>query len=195
MSALLYRLLFPALWVGWAAYWVVSARALKSNVRKESALSRAQHGVPLAIAGILLWSDKVPWQPLNEPLFPWAPWQFYVAALITAAGLGFAVWARMHIGTNWSATVTLKEDHELVTTGPYSLVRHPIYTGLLTAIIGSALARDEWRGVLAILIAWAAIWRKLRLEEKWMLEVFGESYSAYYRRVPALIPFMRGSAK
>jgi protein-S-isoprenylcysteine O-methyltransferase Ste14 len=70
----------------------------------------------------------------------------------------------MHIGTNWSGIVTIKQGHELVTTGPYALVRHPIYSGLLLAFIGSAMARGEWRGVLAVLIAFLALWRKLRLE-------------------------------
>ena len=73
-------------------------------------------------------------------------------------------------------------------TGPYALVRHPIYTGLLLAFIGTAFARGEWRGVLAVVIAWAALWRKLRLEERWMREQFGERYIEYSRRVPALVP-------
>jgi protein-S-isoprenylcysteine O-methyltransferase Ste14 len=137
----------------------------------------------------LLWGDRVPLAILNQRLFPWSPWQFWVAAIITAAGMLFTVWARIHIGRNWSGVVTIKEGHELIDTGPYALVRHPIYTGLLVAIFGSALARGEWRGVLAVLIAWAALWRKLRLEERWMIERFGEQYEAYRRRVPALIPF------
>jgi protein-S-isoprenylcysteine O-methyltransferase Ste14 len=96
----------------------------------------------------------------------------------------------VHIGTNWSGTVTIKQGHELVTTGPYALVRHPIYTGLLLALAGSALARGEWRGALAVLIALLALWRKLRLEEHWMREQFGEAYRAYSRRVAALVPFI-----
>ncbi len=133
----------------------------------------------------------MPGPVLNERLFPWAPWEFWTAALVTAAGLGFAVWARLHLGRNWSGTVTLKQSHELITTSPYSLVRHPIYTGLLIAFLGSAMARGEWRGVLAVAIAWVALWRKLRLEERWMRDLFGEQYAAYQQRVPALIPFSK----
>ena len=96
----------------------------------------------------------------------------------------------MHIGRNWSGTVTFKEGHELVTTGPYALVRHPIYTGLLLAFIGSAVGRGEWRGVLAVFIAFLALWRKLRLEERWMREQFGDAYDAYARRVAALVPYL-----
>jgi len=140
---------------------------------------------------MLLWVDKAPGRFLNVRLLPWAPWEFWVAAAVTTAGFGFAVWARLHIGRNWSGTVTLKENHELITTGPYAIVRHPIYTGLLLAVVGSALARGEWRGVVAVLVTWLALWRKFRLEEAWMLELFGEQYAAYRRRVPALVPFSR----
>jgi protein-S-isoprenylcysteine O-methyltransferase Ste14 len=103
----------------------------------------------------------------------------------------FTVWARVYLGGNWSGIVTIKHDHELIASGPYAIVRHPIYTGLLVAFIGSAVARGEWRGVLAVLIAWMALWRKLRLEERWMAERFGQQYEAYCRRVPALVPFWK----
>jgi protein-S-isoprenylcysteine O-methyltransferase Ste14 len=191
MLNLAYRFLFPAMWLAWAAYWWLSSRSVKATAREEAFASRLLHVVPLLAALALLWADKVPGQWLSERLFPWAPWEFWTTALVTAIGLGFAVWARLHIGRNWSGTVTIKQDHELVATGPYGIVRHPIYTGLLLAIAGSALARGEWRGVVAFAIAWAALWRKLVLEEKWMLELFGEQYAEYRSRVPALIPFKR----
>ena len=110
--------------------------------------------------------------------------------VVTALGLGLSVWARVHIGGNWSAIVTIKRDHALVRDGPYRYVRHPIYTGILLAFVGSALARDEWRGVLATAIAFAALWRKLRLEELWLTEVFGDEYRRYRNEVRALIPFV-----
>jgi protein-S-isoprenylcysteine O-methyltransferase Ste14 len=94
------------------------------------------------------------------------------------------------LGRNWSGIVTLKENHELITQGPYNLVRHPIYTGLLVAFLGSALARGQWRGLIAVAIVFWALWRKLRLEERWMREQFGEQYVAYSKRVSALIPYV-----
>ena len=121
-------------------------------------------------------------------MFPWAPWSFWAATLIIAIGLLFAVWARIHLGRNWSGSVTIKQEHELITSGPYAIVRHPIYTGLLLALIGTAMARAEWRGLLAVLIATAALWRKFRVEERWMTEQFGQQYKAYGARVPALVP-------
>lgn len=158
---------------------------------REKLGSRLLHVVPLLLAIELLWANRVPVTFLNDRMFPWAPWEFWLAALMTVSGLGFTVWARLHIGRNWSGTVTIKQSHDLVTTGPYSFVRHPIYTGLLLAFVGSAIARDEWRGVVAVVIAWMALWRKFRLEEWWMLELFGEQYTTYRQRVPALIPFTR----
>ena len=178
------------MWATWAAYWWVAASGTKQTVRREPWESRLLHVLPLIVAGWLVWSEHVPGSLLNERIFPWTPWIFGVAALITAAGLMFAVWARVHLGRNWSGTITIKQDHDLIDSGPYAIVRHPIYTGLLTALTGTALARGEWRGLLAVLIAWIALRRKLQVEERWMAERFGAQYEAYSRRVPALVPKM-----
>jgi protein-S-isoprenylcysteine O-methyltransferase Ste14 len=113
---------------------------------------------------------------------------FWVGAVITTAGLLYTVWARMHLKGNWSGTVTIKADHELITSGPYAITRHPIYTGLLAAFLGSAIADGEVRGALAFVIAFAALWRKLRLEERWLSEQFPVTYQTYAGRVAALIP-------
>ncbi len=187
---ILYRYLFPAMWLSWAAYWWASSRNVKSAVRHESPASRLSHIGPLVLAAILLSMPNLPVCFLGERFLPLATLPFGVAAALTAAGLLFTVWARGYLGANWSATVTIKEDHELIVSGPYALVRHPIYTGLLVAFVGSALAIGEWRGVLAVALASLALWRKLRLEERWMRQEFGEEYRAYCRRVPALIPFI-----
>lgn len=188
--ATIYRSLFPAMWLCWVAYWWLASRHVKPTERHEPAGSWLLHVLPLLFAAWLLWVERVPGSFLNERLFPWAPWEFWVAAFITAVGLLFTVWARVHLGRNWSGTVTIKQAHELITTGPYAMVRHPIYTGLLVAFAGSAFARGEWRGLLAVAIVWAALWRKLRLEERWMVERFGEQYMAYSRRAAALVPFL-----
>jgi protein-S-isoprenylcysteine O-methyltransferase Ste14 len=185
---LVYRFLLPGMWLAWVFYWLWASRNAKPVERRETIMSRLLHVLPLSLVVALLGSQRTPVAALNERLFPWAPWEFWMAASITAAGLLFAVWARVHLGRNWSISVTIKQSHELVNAGPYALVRHPIYTGLLIAIVGSAMERGDWRAVLAVLIAWAALWRKLRLEERWMTEQFGERYVAYCRRVPALVP-------
>ena len=185
-----YRYLFPVLWLCWAAYWWGSSRNVKVTLRHESLPSRLSHIGPLVLAVLLLSLPKMPIPVLGEPFVPTAAWVLHVAAGLTAGGLVFAVWARRYLGTNWSAIVTVKQGHELITSGPYALVRHPIYTGLLLALVGSALAVGEWRGVIAVALASSALWRKLRLEERWMRQQFGAVYQEYCRRVPALIPFV-----
>jgi protein-S-isoprenylcysteine O-methyltransferase Ste14 len=143
------------------------------------------------IAGMLLWAPGVPLVPwLDARFVPLTTWAFRGGAAVAVAGFLFTVWAREHLGRNWSGIVTVKQDHELVVTGPYALVRHPIYTGLLLAFAGTALARSEWRGVSAVVIASLALWRKLTLEERWMQEQFAQQYRAYKHRVAALVPFV-----
>jgi len=178
------------LWVAWIAYWWISARNVKQTIRHESVGSRLTHIIPLTVAAWLIAAPKLPGDALSGRLLPATLTVYLIGTAITAAGLGFSVWARVHLGRNWSGTVTLKEGHELIRSGPYRLVRHPIYTGLLLAFAGSALARGEWRGVLAFAITLAALWRKLRLEERWMEETFGEAYARYRAEVAALIPFV-----
>jgi protein-S-isoprenylcysteine O-methyltransferase Ste14 len=187
---LLYDNLFPAMWMAWALYWWARSRHVKPVARRESLVSRLLHIGPLLIAILLLWVPRVPFAFLDERILAWTESVFWIGAALTAAGLLFTVWARVHLGTNWSGTVTIKKGHELITSGPYALVRHPIYTGLLLAFAGSALARDELRGILAFVLVLWALWRKLRNEERWMREQFGEAYSTYARRVAALIPFV-----
>jgi protein-S-isoprenylcysteine O-methyltransferase Ste14 len=102
--------------------------------------------------------------------------------------VAFAIWARVTLGRNWSASVMQKSGHELITSGPFFYVRHPIYTGMLAGLLGPALAIGEWRGVLAVVISWLALWRKYRLEERFMVDLFGTQYLDYRRKVPALVP-------
>ena len=190
VTSALYRHLIPAMWIAWAAYWWISSRAVKANVRRDTPLSRLAYHGPLVLAALLLMGRIAPVPLLEERFVPQAPWLFIVAAALTGAGILFSVWARRHLGAYWSATVTIKEGHQLITTGPYAIVRHPIYTGLLLALVGTALAVGEWRGVVAVALAAVSIYPKIRLEERWMREQFGEKYRAYCQHVPALIPFV-----
>jgi len=187
---LVYRYAFPTMWLTWMIYWWAASRNVKSTVRRESLASRLSHIVPLAIAALLFCVQNVHVAFLGERFLPWAEWLFWLGSFLTACGLLFTVWARLHLGKNWSGTITIKKGHELVTSGPYTLVRHPIYAGLLLAFLGSALALGDWRGVLAFALAAGALWRKLRIEERWMRQKFGDAYEAYSRRVAALVPFI-----
>lgn len=187
---MVYRNLFLFMWTAWVLYWWALSFKVKAAARRESRWSRLLHLGPLLAAALLLVLPGAPLAFLGQRFLPLAAWPFWLGAVLTGAGLLFTVWARRHIGTNWSAIVTIKEGHEFIASGPYAIVRHPIYTGLLLAFAGSALALGEWRGLLALAIVAWALWRKLRLEERWMQQHFGEPYQAYCRRVAALLPFV-----
>lgn len=178
------------LWLAWGVFWLASAWSTKATARRESPLSRLAHGVPLLLGAWLLMAPVLPppLRPLQAQVVPWSMALYGAGVAVLAAGLAFSVWARLHLGRNWSGTVTVKRDHELVQSGPYAWVRHPIYTGLLGGFVGTAMLLDQWRGVVALAIMLAAIWRKLRLEERFMLDTFGADYAAYRSRVRALIP-------
>lgn len=185
---LVYDALFPAMWVAYMAYWWAKARDVKASERREPAPSRLARLAAMAAAVALLWLPRIPLPLLNGRFLPSGIWGFWSGAAVTGGGLLFSVWGRSHLGQNWSQAVTLKEGHELITTGPYALVRHPIYTGLLLGFVGCALARSEWRGLIAVALVAGALWHKVKLEEVWLREQFGESYEAYRRRVAALVP-------
>ena len=191
MSPLLRTLLqelIPLLWLVWLLYWWLGAGRLKAVARRESRLQRASHGVPLVLAALLL---VLPGHALGAlaTLFIARSWTGYgIGVALVALGLGYAVQARRHLGANWSATVTLKQAHSLIRSGPYRRVRHPIYTGLLLAFAGSALALAQWRGLLALLLVTGSLWLKLRREERWLLEHFGADYAEYRKTSWALLP-------
>jgi protein-S-isoprenylcysteine O-methyltransferase Ste14 len=182
--------LIPALWLLWLAIWLLAAGATKETVRRGSIGSRLSYTVPLWIALWLLIARRLPWEPLNARFVPLAEWPIVAGTALVVLGLTFATWARVYLGRNWSAAVTLKRDHELVRSGPYHWVRNPIYTGILFALAGSALARGRWAGVLAVVIAFCSFWYKARLEERVMHDAFGVEYDAYRREVNSLIPFV-----
>ena len=187
---MIYRYFFPALWLAWGAYWLAASSGVKSAVRSESQASRLLHIVPLLLAGWLLASPHARLALLAEHWVTASPWIFWAGAAVTLTGIGLTIWARVHLGRNWSGIVTVKDDHELITSGPYRLVRHPIYAGLLLGFAGSALARANVAGLLAVAIVLWALWRKLRLEERWMTEQFGSRYQNYSQRVSALVPHL-----
>jgi protein-S-isoprenylcysteine O-methyltransferase Ste14 len=182
--------MFAALWLLWALYWRIHSRGAKANVWAESLPSRLMHVVPMTLAALLLALPRVPLLGLDQRFLPRSVAIFGLGWLTAAAGLSFTVWARRHLAANWSADVTLKAGHELIISGPYSMVRHPIYTGLLLGFLGSALALGEWRGLLAVAVVGLSLWRKLRVEEGAMRQLFGERYQDYAQRVAALIPFI-----
>ena len=187
---MVYGWLILASWLILIAVWFAMARRVKGVAQYESAFSTLSHYGPLAVGIYLLAAPRLALFPLDVRFVPLALWPVQLGAALTVAGVAFAIWARALLAGNWSSSVTVKRDHELIVEGPYACVRHPIYTGVLTGLIGTALAVGEWRAALGVAIAAGAYWRKLRIEEAAMRRRFGEAYARYAERVPALIPFM-----
>ena len=181
---------FPVVWIAFLLYWRIKAAHTKSTQRLEPAASRILRALALLIVIVLLSTTHIPLPWLYRQLWPSGIWPFGVGAVLTVVGLLFSVWARHHLGSNWSSSVTIKQSHELIVTGPYTLVRHPIYTGILTGFLGTAIALSQVRGVIGFVLIFLVLWVKLRLEEQWMRSQFGETYATYADRTTALVPYL-----
>lgn len=187
---LFYESFFPVVWVVFLLYWRIKSADTKATEQLEPAASRTIRSVVFLIAIALMALPRIPLPWLYRPLLPQGLGAFWIGAAVTIAGLLFAIWARNHLGANWSQAVTIKQDHQLIMSGPYALVRHPIYTGILTGFLGSAIALAQLRGLLAFVVVFLALWYKLRMEEHWMRRQFGAAWEAYSRRTAALVPFV-----
>jgi protein-S-isoprenylcysteine O-methyltransferase Ste14 len=183
------RHLILVLWLIGALYWIVAAQSAKTDRRREPLATRLPFIAQMIVTAILLWPHEWPgWLDLKVIGGGWT--RFWIAVVVMALGLALAIWARRTLGDNWSGTVTVKEGHELVQTGPYRWVRHPIYTGILLMILGTGLAGGKVHALLAFPIALIALWLKSRLEERWMVAEFGARYEAYRKSSSAIIPFV-----
>jgi protein-S-isoprenylcysteine O-methyltransferase Ste14 len=179
------------IWFALGIFWLVMMFTAKRAARTQSPGSRLLQITPEIVAFCLLFG-RWPWPQ-------WLRWRFvpesslaiaYTGLALTAIGIGFSAWARLFLGRNWSGKVTIKEQHELIQSGPYSIVRHPIYSGFLLAIFGTALVQGHLRSLLALPMAALGWGLKLRLEESFMAQQFGNAYLDYKRRVKAVVPFV-----
>jgi protein-S-isoprenylcysteine O-methyltransferase Ste14 len=176
-------------WAIFILYWVISALWVKVAAEKESVWSSLSHRVPLGCSYVLLANFRLP-RPMNLSITPHADWTGAMGASICVFGLLVTLWARWTLGGNWSSAVTFKQGHELIQTGPYRFVRHPIYTGLLVMALGTALNFGQLRCWLALPFMTAAFWIKLEQEEELLLRHFPDEYPIYMRQVKALVPFV-----
>ncbi|MEO8365405.1 MAG: isoprenylcysteine carboxylmethyltransferase family protein [Pseudoxanthomonas sp.] len=171
-------------------YWLWSARRAKPSIQIESLGKRLfAYWLPLLVAVLLLGPGE--WFGhglLREQFVPHSSAVESAGLALCIAGAFLACWSRYLLGSNWSGTVQLKQDHELIERGPYQWIRHPIYSGLLLLFLGNAIMVGDWRGLLAVAIVFVSFWRKLKLEERWLAQHFGERYGAYRQRTKALIP-------
>ncbi len=187
-----YSWLIFALWLIFIGYWAVSASSAKKNV--SGPRWGRQAGVRLAIIALILIASRVP--AVNHALHHVRAYVLtrnvalgVAGVILSALGIGIAIAARVYLGTNWGMPMSRKERPELVTTGPYTLVRHPIYSGLMLAMLGSAMAETIfWLVPLAIVSVYFLF--SARTEERLMVEQFPANYPAYRKRTKMLIPFV-----
>lgn len=189
-------------WILWILVWVIAALRTKPALRHASTGSRVCYFLPIVASIILLLLAKrthigsallaagPPLSWLLARFIPFFPGVVWIGAPLVLAGTLFAFWARFHLAGNWSSGVVLRQDHELIRSGPYRFVRHPIYTGALLAVAGAACAIGQLRGILGFLLTLYAFWYKSQLEERLMVATFGDEYLRYRSEVKRLIPFV-----
>jgi protein-S-isoprenylcysteine O-methyltransferase Ste14 len=175
----------------WAAVilvWAISALSVKRTKERQPLFGRLLYLWLIAIVAILL-NGGIRAVHLTRAVLPHTLGTAIVADLFVLAGLVIAVWARVVLGRNWSARVTFKENHELIQSGPYQLVRHPIYSGLLLMILGTAVLSGHLGGFVATIVCFCGFWIKLRQEEVLLTRRL-PGYSEYMTRTKALVPFL-----
>jgi len=177
-----------AAWLVFLAYWLYSARQLKTVKRREPHAERVVYLALMVTAYALVFDHWLSVGWLGRRFVPDSASIGAVGVAITFAGVALAIWARRHLGQNWSATVTLKEGHELIRSGPYGRIRHPIYTGMLVAFAGTALALGEYRGLLGFAIATSSFFFKARKEERYLTQEFGAQFQEHLRHTGMFFP-------
>lgn len=176
-------------WAMVVAFWLAAAFWVKPTKQKPRFTGRIVYLVLVALA-LLLFKGAFRKPQLGRTILPHTVTMGILADFLVLLGLIVALWARTALGRNWSGRVTLKEDHELIQTGPYRVVRHPIYSGLLLMILGTVILAGQLGGLVAFVICFSGFWVKLKLEERLMSKQFPGAYREYMARTKALIPFI-----
>jgi protein-S-isoprenylcysteine O-methyltransferase Ste14 len=177
-----------ALWALFGIWWMISALKRKPTKRRESTAQRMAYILPLVVTVLLLSQSDAKQGWFAKRVFPSSPIIEWIGVGLVAAGIGIAFWARWHLGTNWSGTVTLKEGHELIRSGPYRAIRHPIYTGILLGLFGTAVQIGQARGFLALGVAWLCFYIKARREESFLGEEFGDGFAKHIKTTGMFLP-------
>lgn len=182
--------IISACWIIFLVVWVLAAIFTKRTVYRESRAQRLRYTIPILIGCYLLFRGYHLRYPFNARIIPHTSPILVAAAILCVSGLAFCFWARAVLGGNWSGTVTLKENHELIVRGPYRLVRHPIYTGLLAMAVATLMQQGYIAGVIGLILVFLSFWIKLTEEEELMRKQFSDQYATYQQQVRRIIPFI-----
>jgi protein-S-isoprenylcysteine O-methyltransferase Ste14 len=187
------NLILLGLWLVFIGYWTLSAFGVKKDVKRSGTWGTTILVRLAVIAIITYWLNQGSMRPTLTRLSALTDHPSLIVQILgialTAAGVAFAIWARVHLGRNWSPVPALKEEHELITSGPYRYVRNPIYTGILFATLGSALAGGLMLFIVFLVCLVAFVYRVFA-EDRLMMQQFPNSYPEYRRRTKALIPYI-----
>jgi protein-S-isoprenylcysteine O-methyltransferase Ste14 len=175
-------------WLILLAYWAISAFRVRPTRRAEPSASRLAVLAIVIVAFTILFGPWLRSSVIAGRFVPNLPGIKYSGIFLVWLGIGIAMWARYHLGEYWSARITIKVDHKLIDSGPYAYIRHPIYSGILLALIGTALAVGNWRGVIAFFLILVVYVLKARREESLLTRELGETYQEYRNRTGMLIP-------
>ena len=177
------ELVFAVGWVSFWLYWLVEAFSLKRG-RVPWLRELRIRSVIAVVVILLIRLGAFRGHSLNTD-----PWRAGIGLVLFASGLGFAIWARRHIGRNWGTPMTQKDEPELVTSGPYRLVRHPIYSGILAAGVGTAVALS-WQWLTAVALAGVYFLYSAIVEERYLTDQFPDKYPVYKSSTKMLLPFI-----
>ncbi len=186
-----FRVLVELPWIVFVICWIIGAIKTRATREKESFTSRSAVLLIEIVGYVLVFSGSTGIGFLGTRFIPRTMSSAALGVGFTWGGIGLAVWARYHLAEYWSARITIKEDHQLIRTGPYSHLRHPIYSGLVLATIGSALVIDEWRCVLGVCLVLTGYCFKARKEETMLTQQFGDAFREHQKRAGFLIPRFR----
>jgi protein-S-isoprenylcysteine O-methyltransferase Ste14 len=178
-------LVSAGIWLVFNIYWTSESRKSKATKKSETQKSTLIHQIAMNMSLVLLFA---PIPGLVHHFLPESNLVIAIGLGVQLIFIGLGVWARRHLGRNWSSTVRVAQEHELVRSGPYRFVRHPIYTAMLGMSIGTTIVAGQYHAVLGVLIMFVAYMRKTRLEEIVMRQEFGAVYENYLRHSWALIP-------
>jgi protein-S-isoprenylcysteine O-methyltransferase Ste14 len=179
------------LWVVWLVSWLIASVWSSRTVKRAPFLLQLPDRLITLLGGVLLFARPDGGRFAERPLWHLGGTGNWVLLLLVASGFVFAWWARLHLGGLWSGTVTQKEDHRIVDDGPYAIVRHPIYAGLLLSVFATAALENTVRALAGAALMSLGFFLKAKLEERFLRVDLGAAYDEYRRRVPMLVPFAR----